>query len=182
MQGKRCRNKKTRSMYQFKITLRGSKPLIWRRFITPDSATLPRLHDIIQTVMGWTDCHLHEFVAGNAAYGVPDPDWPSDMKNEARVRIHSLVNKENKKYFTSMILGMDGNMSVSWKRSLPWTRRHQNPDVLPASGPAPRRTAEAFSATSIFWRQSKIPIIRSMTGSLNGWAVISIRRLLIFRK
>jgi len=36
-----------------------------------------------------------------------------------------------------MILGMDGNMSVSWKRSLPWTRRHQNPDVLPASGPAP---------------------------------------------
>ena len=45
---------KTRSLYQFKITLRGSKPLIWRRFITPDSTTLPRLHDISQTVTGWT--------------------------------------------------------------------------------------------------------------------------------
>ena len=88
---------KTRSMYQFKITLRGSKPPIWRRFIAPDATTLPRLHDIIQTVMGWTDCHLHEFIAGNVAYGVPDPDWPSDMKNEARVRIHSLVNKEKQK-------------------------------------------------------------------------------------
>lgn len=64
------------SSYQLKITLRGSRPPIWRRFVVPDTITLPELHEVIQIVMGWTDSHLHEFVVGRVSYGVPDPEFP----------------------------------------------------------------------------------------------------------
>ena len=84
----------TISTYQLKITLRGSKPPIWRRFVVPSSITLPKLHEIIQIVMGWTDSHLHEFVSGRDSYSVPDPEWPSGTKNEARVRLNQLLHKE----------------------------------------------------------------------------------------
>jgi hypothetical protein len=47
-------------VFQLKITLKGSKPAIWRRLQVKD-CKLSRLHDIIQVVMGWEDCHLHQF-------------------------------------------------------------------------------------------------------------------------
>ena len=84
---------KTTSTYQLKITLRGSKPPVWRRFIVPDSITLPKLHQVIQIVMGWTDTHLHEFIVGGVSYGVPDPEWPSGSRNEARVKVDQLLSE-----------------------------------------------------------------------------------------
>jgi hypothetical protein len=47
--------------YKIKITLEGSKPLIWRRVIVPAEITFKRLHDIIQLSMGWSNCHLYDF-------------------------------------------------------------------------------------------------------------------------
>jgi hypothetical protein len=87
----------TISIYQLKITLRGSKPPIWRRFVVPSSITLPKLHGIIQLVMGWTDTHLHEFVSRRDSYGVPDPEWSSGAKNEARVRLNKLLHEEKQR-------------------------------------------------------------------------------------
>jgi len=49
-------------VYELRITLRGTKPPIWRRVAVPSDITLAELHDIIQIVMGWDDCHLHQFV------------------------------------------------------------------------------------------------------------------------
>jgi len=85
------------STYQLKITLRGSRPPIWRRFIVPDSITLPKLDEVIQIVMGWTGSHLHEFIVGRVSYSVPDPEWPSDSRNEARFKINQLLDKEKQK-------------------------------------------------------------------------------------
>src|SRR3954453_16966688 len=41
-------------VYQFKITLLDSKPRIWRRIQVRD-CTLDKLHEHIQTAMGWTN-------------------------------------------------------------------------------------------------------------------------------
>ena len=43
---------------QLKIVLKGSKPPVWRRFLVKDSMTFHKLHNIIQDVMGWKNCHL----------------------------------------------------------------------------------------------------------------------------
>jgi hypothetical protein len=48
-------------VYQFKITLRGMYPPIWRRIQVPSTYTFWDLHAAIQDAMGWSDCHLHKF-------------------------------------------------------------------------------------------------------------------------
>jgi len=56
------------------MTLAGSKPAIWRRFVVPGSITLGRLHEVVQVVMGWTDSHLHSFVADGDFYTAKSRD------------------------------------------------------------------------------------------------------------
>lgn len=63
------------SVYQLKITLRAISPPIWRRFQVPADTTLDRLHLMIQWVMGWTNSHLHEFVADKRRYGTGVREW-----------------------------------------------------------------------------------------------------------
>lgn len=48
-------------IYQFKITLKETRPAIWRRIQVPSTYTFWDLHVAIQDAMGWLDCHLHEF-------------------------------------------------------------------------------------------------------------------------
>ncbi len=47
--------------YQFKITLKGSKPPIWRRVIVPAGISFSQFAVIINEIMGWNGQHLYEF-------------------------------------------------------------------------------------------------------------------------
>ncbi len=60
----------TSRLYQFKVTLRDIAPAIWRR-IQVKECTLDKLHERIQTAMGWTNSHLHHFKIGEQLYGDP---------------------------------------------------------------------------------------------------------------
>lgn len=44
-----------------RITLEYSNPPIWREVAVLPDITLGDLHRVIQIVMGWEDCHLHQF-------------------------------------------------------------------------------------------------------------------------
>jgi hypothetical protein len=57
-------------LYQFKITLLDTQPPVWRRIQVKDG-TLDKLHEHIQTSMGWTNSHLHHFQIGEQLYGDP---------------------------------------------------------------------------------------------------------------
>ena len=50
--------------FRVRLDLVGAKPPIWRRLLLPGDLTLPRLHDVVQAAMGWTDSHLHRFRTG----------------------------------------------------------------------------------------------------------------------
>ena len=79
-------------VFQLKITLQESKPPIWRRIQVRGSTTLSKLHQILQTVMGWTDSHLHQFIVDGVYYGIPDPDWSDlEIKSERRVKLGQIV-------------------------------------------------------------------------------------------
>jgi hypothetical protein len=58
-------------LFQFKITLLDIKPPIWRRIQVQD-CTLDKLHEHIQTAMGWTNSHLHQFEIKGQRYGDPE--------------------------------------------------------------------------------------------------------------
>ncbi len=57
-------------VYQFRISLRGITPKIWRRIQTKN-CTLDKLHEHIQTAMGWTNSHLHSFEIKGQLFGDP---------------------------------------------------------------------------------------------------------------
>lgn len=64
----------TPSVLQLKVTLKGTKPPIWRRVLVDASSTLDQVHEVIQAAFGWWNYHLYEFEFGRARYGIPDPD------------------------------------------------------------------------------------------------------------
>ncbi len=57
-----------RVLYQIKVSLNGIKPPIWRRLLISNATDLDELHKIIQIAMGWTDTHLHQFIAGDERF------------------------------------------------------------------------------------------------------------------
>ena len=48
--------------FEFKVTLAGIEPPIWRSFLIAQGSSFADLHDAIQDAGGWTNSHLHEFV------------------------------------------------------------------------------------------------------------------------
>lgn len=84
-------------IYQIKITLRDSKPPIWRRVELPAAITLSQLHQVIQAAMGWYDSHLHQFVVGEDYYGVPDPEDFREVRDERRVKFNQILTEPKQK-------------------------------------------------------------------------------------
>ncbi len=92
---------KQRLVYQFKITLLDIKPPIWRRIQVPDG-TLDELHEHIQTAMGWTNSHLHQFEIGRQRFGDPemlDDGWGDhDFIDSRKTRLSKLLEKKRRSF------------------------------------------------------------------------------------
>ena len=68
------RKRPFKTVLQFKITLIGAEPPIWRRILVPGSYTFYDLHVAIQNAMGWTDSHLHAYeMQGKHAARIESP-------------------------------------------------------------------------------------------------------------
>lgn len=69
---------------QFRITLLGIAPAIWRRIQVPESYSFWDLHVAIQDAIGWLDYHLHAFrfeaKQGRRVVmiGIPDEEFEED--------------------------------------------------------------------------------------------------------
>jgi len=81
------------SVYRLKVTLRGTKPPIWRRFLVPGDITLKRFHDALQAVMGWTDSHLHQFKARGILYGTSDREFGLQRVSEGRTTLDQVLRR-----------------------------------------------------------------------------------------
>jgi hypothetical protein len=84
------RDGKAALIYRLKVTLRGSKPPIWRRVSLSGNDRLDRVHMILNCAMGWTDTHLHAFEIGGTRYSVPDPETIHEDKDERKVTLAEL--------------------------------------------------------------------------------------------
>ena len=84
------------SVYQLKVTLKNSKPPIWRRIQVNSDINLYRLHQNLQVMMGWTDSHLHQFIVHGEYYGTPDPDF--EAKDEKRLKLNQEISEAGDKF------------------------------------------------------------------------------------
>lgn len=88
------RTAKTPRICRLKVTLRGIRPPIWRRFEVDSNITFAELHEVLQIVLGWLNCHLHEFEIGPERIGMIDPDWGDDgVRDERRVKLSKFARK-----------------------------------------------------------------------------------------
>jgi hypothetical protein len=89
------------SLFQFKITLLDSTPAIWRRIQVPD-CTLDKLHEHIQTAMGWTNSHLHQFKIDGERYGdlelLDDGFEDFECVDSTRTMVSKIVPKTGKRF------------------------------------------------------------------------------------
>ncbi len=79
-------------IYELKVTLRDTRPPIWRRIRVRSDVALSKLHTILQFAMGWMDGHMHQFVAQAKVYGKVDPEFP-ECENERKVLLSQVLRK-----------------------------------------------------------------------------------------
>ncbi len=72
------------------VTLREVAPAVVRVVDVPAAATLAEIHELLQSAIGWTDSHLHEFTTeahqDGPRYGPPDPDLGTLNDTTAQLR------------------------------------------------------------------------------------------------
>lgn len=94
--------KKFDKVYQFKITLKGIRPPIWRRIQVPETYTFWDLHVAIQDAMGWDDYHLHEFevtspsTGSTVNIGTPHEEYGEKVLREDKQKIKDYFTANNR--------------------------------------------------------------------------------------
>ena len=123
-------------IYQFKITLRDSKPPIWRRIQVPDTYTFWDLHVAIQDAFGWADYHLHEFEIlhptskRKVRIGFPDDDFGRDILPNWKQKISDYFSLENKKSDYLYDFGDSWEHVITLEKILPHDRSISYPKCV----------------------------------------------------
>jgi len=73
------------------VTLEDVEPNVTRRLEVPADIRLDRLHLVLQAAMGWTNSHLYEIRAGEAGWGIPDPDWPDGPLDARKATLWDVI-------------------------------------------------------------------------------------------
>lgn len=109
----------TNQVYQLKITLRGSKPPIWRRVLIPSNFSLYKLHQVIQLAMGWTNSHLHQFLIDGRYYSIPSPEDWEPVIDERRHSLAQIAPQVKRKFVYEYDFGDSWEHEIGVEKILP---------------------------------------------------------------
>ena len=127
-------------IYQIYISLKGSKPKIWRRILTKPDITLFDFHKIVQTVMGWTNSHLHQFVKGREFYSPEDLDEGFELEadnDSKKVKLNFLLKTENDKIIYEYDFGDGWQHDIILEKILTAEKTLQIPSCIGGKGGCP---------------------------------------------
>lgn len=111
-------------IYQIQIALTGFRPKIWRRVLVPSDLLLSDFHKVIQTTMGWTNSHLHQFIKNRIFYTVK---YPGDLTwgemnqidyRKKKLRISDLLKAEKEKIIYEYDFGDGWNHDIILEKIL----------------------------------------------------------------
>src|ERR1035437_413441 len=108
-----------KEIYQIQISLKGFTPKIWRRIQIFSDTLLPDLHRIIQTTMGWTNSHLHQFIKNGQFYSTPSPDDEMDSIDYRKIKVVDLLKKEKDKIIYEYDFGDSWEHEILLEKILP---------------------------------------------------------------
>lgn len=123
-----------KEIYQVKVSLNGSKPMIWRRLLIPSDLLLADFHKIIQTAMGWTNSHLHQFIKDRRFYTLKtaDNDMWDEMDNVdyKKIKVSALLKFEKGKILYEYDFGDGWEHDIVLEKILPFDDKMQVPTCL----------------------------------------------------
>lgn len=108
--------RKSSSIFVLKIILSDTDPFIWRSIQVPGFFTLGDLHNVIQTAMGWTNSHLHDFLINDVYYEsaseIEKDGLNPDSEDEDKYTLDSLDLKEHQTFFYCYDFGDDWDHEI----------------------------------------------------------------------
>jgi hypothetical protein len=116
-------------VYQLKVTLRDIRPPIWRRIQVTSDTNLQRLHQILQTVMGWYGGHLHEFNFFGDTYSDPE-GMEGEVLDERKVTLGQLITGEKEKFHYLYDFGDSWEHEILVEKILPIEKGTRYPVCL----------------------------------------------------
>lgn len=110
-----------------RVELADVEPLVWRQIEIASDLTLDKVHRVLQTVLGWTDSHLHEFSRGSEphersaerylmAFSVEDGAVGID---ERRVRLDEVLVEPGDRLWYQYDFGDDWTHALDLEAVLP---------------------------------------------------------------
>ena len=127
--------------------------------------TLARLHDVLQVVMGWEECHLHMFAKGRQRYSLPNPwmdDWappgtPREL-DEREYRVRQLLKREKDWIDYEYDFGDGWSHRITLQKILPRDPRILLPRCISGKRRCPaRKIAEGSGASTRSWKSWENP-------------------------
>jgi hypothetical protein len=113
-------------VWQLKVTLKGTRPPIWRRFMVAEHTTFGQLHQVLQIGMGWFNSHLHAF----ALPGL-EPDFDDDtgdqQKKKERLSLRDSGLTEGSRFIYEYDFGDGWRHEVTVEKIVPATPGTQYP-------------------------------------------------------
>jgi len=146
----KSKNRATRNtdgIFQLKIKLNDSSPLIWRRILVPKNYSFFDLHVAIQNSMGWTDSHLHAFYIekrkGVERIAIEFPNlegedlYRGETRDERRESIADYFDNIIKQCTYSYDFGDNWDHTILFERELPVEAQTQYPQCITGAGACP---------------------------------------------
>lgn len=137
-----------KEIYQFKIVLKYSDPLIWRRIQVPAGYTFWALHCAIQDAMGWSDSHLHGFRFVNKKnnyrtinIGLPLPDddveCMENLIDERTARIADYFGKISKQCAYEYDFGDGWEHTIALEKIISAEPKEKYPKIIAGANACP---------------------------------------------
>lgn len=78
---------------ELELHLLDVEPMVSRTVHLPGGTTLNELHEVIQCVMAWEDCHLHNFDVHGMEYARPTPHFQQGTRDSRAVLVNQCLNQ-----------------------------------------------------------------------------------------
>jgi hypothetical protein len=126
----RAQRSRTPNVYQITVTLKGSKPPIWRRIQVTRATTLAQRRHILQCVMGWEGYRLYRFAVSGMEYGDPRMLEEMEGKDARKVTLETLVQGDKDKFLYEYDFGDSWDHELRIEKVLPYEAGKRYPVCL----------------------------------------------------
>jgi hypothetical protein len=105
-------------IYQLEVKLVGTEPAVWRRLQVRGDMPLDLLHAVLQVAMGWTNSHLHHFIAGRERFSDPTINGEPEFMDEERDLDERKVTLEEVAPMANVRLIYEYDFGDSWQHTV----------------------------------------------------------------